>query len=157
MDGFVFSDRLVEFISKGYDYIGAPWLEGEKLYKCNMRGIGRINRFLNDALVSDVVYVGNGGVSLRKIPSFLNLLQQYRNQADDWNGNEDIFFSKMGLRHPDIFKVASIEDAIDFSFETDVKKCWELNHMKLPFACHAWEKWDVDFWRDIFIRYGYEI
>jgi hypothetical protein len=56
LDGFVFKDELAYWCSKNYDYIGAPWFlhygkgySGNKLWK-----------------------VGNGGVSLRKVSTFLN-------------------------------------------------------------------------------------
>lgn len=157
LDGFVFCDRLDEFMAKGYDYIGAPWLDGMKLYKYSFRGIELLNRFLNGVFVYCTLYVGNGGVSLRKVNSTINILEKNAGQVNDWRENEDLFFAKMGIEFPDEFKIATVEEALEFSFESNVKKCWESNHRHLPFACHAWEKWDISFWRKYFDEYGYKI
>lgn len=56
LDGFVFKDELAYWCSMGYDYIGAPWL---KHYGFNYEG-------------NELWKVGNGGVSLRKVETFLN-------------------------------------------------------------------------------------
>ncbi|MDP4126715.1 MAG: DUF5672 family protein [Bacillota bacterium] len=53
-DSYVFRDDLMEWCRKGYDYLGAPWTE-------NKNGKIRLNG------------VGNGGFSLRKVESFLNI------------------------------------------------------------------------------------
>jgi len=68
LDGFVFRDELAYWCNKGYDYIGAPWFkhygvnyEGNKLWK-----------------------VGNGGVSLRKVSTFLNAFDQPFPRKSSW-------------------------------------------------------------------------
>lgn len=60
LDGFVFKDELSDWCSKDFDYIGAPWL---KHYGYNYDG-------------TELWKVGNGGVSLRKISTFLNAFDQ---------------------------------------------------------------------------------
>lgn len=62
LDAFIFRDELDKWCKRGYDYIGAPWFdnymsyeEGAKLWK-----------------------VGNGGFSLRRISTFLNILSKER-------------------------------------------------------------------------------
>ncbi len=68
LDGFVFKDELAEWCAKGYDYIGAPWL---KHYGVNYQG--------------DVFWkVGNGGVSLRKISTFLNAFDKLFPFKSSW-------------------------------------------------------------------------
>jgi Protein of unknown function (DUF5672) len=57
LDGFVFKDELAEWCAEGYDYIGAPWL---KHYGFNYDG-------------TELWKVGNGGVSLRKTATYLQL------------------------------------------------------------------------------------
>lgn len=68
LDGFVFNDELAEWCAKGYDYIGAPWL---KHYGFNYEG----NEFWK---------VGNGGVSLRKISTFLNTFDKIFPCKSSW-------------------------------------------------------------------------
>lgn len=53
LDAWVFRDELDAWCEKGYDYIGAPWMK------------------LNGKL--DEVNCGNGGFSLRRIPTFIEL------------------------------------------------------------------------------------
>lgn len=61
LDAWVFKDELEYWCDKGYDYIGAPWfndIEDE-----------------NSGLMS---FSGNGGFSLRKISSFLQVLKSQK-------------------------------------------------------------------------------
>lgn len=60
LDGFVFKDELIDWCLKDFDYIGAPWL---KNYGFNYEG-------------TELWKVGNGGVSLRKISTFLKAFDQ---------------------------------------------------------------------------------
>ena len=53
LDAWVFRDELDSWCNKGYDYIGAPWL--------------KLNRELDEE------NSGNGGFSLRKIATFIDL------------------------------------------------------------------------------------
>jgi hypothetical protein len=45
------------------------------------------------------------------------------------------------------FKIAPEEIAMQFSFETEARKLYQLNHEKLPFGCHGWMKYEPDFWQ----------
>lgn len=157
LDGFVFSDQLDHFVSLGYDYIGAPWMlptAHANLLKYDFSGAIRLRKWFPFLIKLTRLYVGNGGVSLRKVRSFQNLLAKYEAKADDV---EDLFFSAIGYKHPDILKVAPIEVALNFSFEQEPRECFVQNGEKLPFCCHAWERYDIDFWREIFLQYGYKI
>lgn len=44
------------------------------------------------------------------------------------------------------FKIASADVAAKFSFETTPAHFYNLNNKNLPFGCHAWEKYDPEFW-----------
>lgn len=135
LDAFVFSDSLARFCSYGYDYIGAPWLKGWPYLKDLKKGVW---------------HVGNGGFSLRKVSSFLNVLKE---QPIKWNeGHEDLFWAS---RDSEDFHVAPLEIALEFAFEQDVRQCFALNQNRLPFGCHAWEKYDFEFWRPVFEQKGY--
>lgn len=157
LDGFVFSDRLPEFMSMEYDYIGAPWLEGMPVFPYTFRGAGRLHKILPRFNVPDMLYVGNGGVSLRRISTTVHLLYKYATEVAKWVGSEDIFFSLMGKHQSDDYKIPTKEIAVQFSFETHLDICYHLTNNRLPFACHAWEKYNIGFWRPIFKQYGYEI
>lgn len=61
-DAFVFSDELDYWCAMGMDYIGAPWFEGKD----------------NPTLPFKFRGVGNGGFSLRRVNSFLNVSKNWR-------------------------------------------------------------------------------
>lgn len=136
LDAFVFSDCLKQFCH--YDYIGAPWLNGMKYLKTIEEG--------------GAWKVGNGGLSLRRVSAFLNILE--KENIDHININEDIFWASHASEQ---FQVAPIDVALQFSFEKDVYNCFRLNNNKLPFGCHAWEKYDFEFWNPIFEQMGYKV
>lgn len=45
------------------------------------------------------------------------------------------------------FKIAPVDVALQFSMETNPKELYKLNKGQLPFGCHAWEKYDPEFWK----------
>ena len=45
------------------------------------------------------------------------------------------------------FRIAPEKDAAAFSFETRPVEMYEINNHRLPFGCHAWEKYDPSFWQ----------
>jgi len=176
LDSLVFSDNLIEWCKKGYDYIGAPWL---KSYIHPSVGFSR---------------VGNGGFSLRKIKSFLKVLDSKRCFVqserfwDDlctskpkyiqylysciprkllkrlryfnnvkWHtrqywSNEDYFWSDEAKRYYTEFKVAPVEAGLRFAFECAPHYCFKQNNYNLPFGCHAWSRYDRDFWKPYLLK-----
>lgn len=60
LDCFIFKDELDYWCEKGYDYIAAPWFKG---YDC-------LNK------TDKLWLVGNGGLSLRKISTFIEVLKR---------------------------------------------------------------------------------
>lgn len=137
LDAFVFRDELQYFCELGYDYIGAPWINGAKYLKDLKRGAW---------------YVGNGGLSLRNVSASLNILSHCNTQ--NISVQEDLFWAGCNSSS---FKVAPIEIALSFAFERDVRCCYEKNACKIPFGCHAWEKHDFAFWKPLIEEYGYNI
>ena len=62
--------------------------------------------------------------------------------------NEDYFFaSTLPKIFPD-FKPASALEAIPFAFEAQGENLYKMNGNKLPFGCHAWEKYSPNFWKE---------
>lgn len=64
LDAWVFRNELDYWCNKGYDYIGAPWYDDWGMSE----DINNIN----------LLAVGNGGFSLRKVESFIKLLNRSR-------------------------------------------------------------------------------
>jgi len=173
LDALVFSDRLLEWCEKGYDYIGAPWLAGA-LPPNDPRGNA----------------VGNGGFSLRKVSSFLKTLENYKYSRSVFSGLadagrvlierwkylsfkqwinafrwkffmvpifghilvEDYFWSFEAKRHNPDFNIAPVSEALRFAFENNPSYCFGQNHHELPFGCHAWPKYDRKFWEQHLLK-----
>ena len=172
-DAMVFRDELLEWAEKDYDYIGAPWFAGD---------CARDN--------SGMVGVGNGGLSLRKIQTFIDVLEKgeltseleklypipihfglrnlallkifiyLKNRGVNFPyrkifisflfthrcPNEDIFWGAFARLFSKTFKIPSCDEALKFSVEVNPRRCFKILGEKLPFGCHAWAKWDREFW-----------
>lgn len=183
LDAFVFSDQLEAWCAQGYDYVGAPWIDSCNAYAVNSSSFVRsvldeqfdlsnpsavkraLRRFLRSVLhgvAPGYVHglntaVGNGGLSLRKTSTFLNCLAVWKGAARRWQGNEDIFWSFYISTYNPFYRLPKLETALQFAFEVDPARCYALNENQLPFACHAWDDHQVDFWRPIFNQFGYDI
>ena len=139
LDAFVFEDKLRYFCDLQYDYIGAPWLSGAFHYIDKKHCIW---------------YVGNGGLSLRKIHSFINTLKKKQDIVENYTLNEDVFYSSIISKE---FRIAPLEIALQFSFEQQVLECFQKNNQQLPFGCHAWMRYDFEFWRPYIEKFGFDI
>jgi hypothetical protein len=220
-DALVFCDQLLEWCARDFDYIGAPWVHSPQHPNWGFFG------------------AGNGGFSLRKVRSFLAVLES-RRHVDDRAGlaldvgrllrrsaqhwltrvvrrvahdlwtrhasdvpgrtpsastaeaptrlsrrigggvrrlHETLAWYSRALResgqHPEgyirwyvanvpfpedlfwafdarlfcpAFRVAPVDTALRFSFESCPETCFELNNRQLPFGCHAWAEFNRQFW-----------
>jgi len=165
LDAYIFKNELNYWCTKGFDYIGAPWLDTAK----------------------QIIGVGNGGFSLRKVdaairitkrmvflqklrsfwfkshlqaimrfPNFISFFQKILkiNNMDDVNiihcasyPNEDHYWSILSRFFSD-FEVAPSIEAMRFSFETNPSLLYKKNSYELPFGCHGWLKYQPDFWKE---------
>ena len=148
LDAFVFSDRLAAFCAMGYDYIGAP----VKRYDANWKDFG--------------CFVGNGGLSLRKISSTLRVLQQkeriFAMRPKNWKENrfliwEDLFFAFCSTIPSLDFHVPNVRTALTFSVSEDVGHMHQKMPEEMPFGCHAWERLDYWSWKPLIERCGYRL
>jgi hypothetical protein len=171
LDSLVFSDQMLYWCDLGYDYIGAPWILCDDLPKRTKEG------------------VGNGGFSIRKVDSFLKVLnskERWVNKEDivsyynkktnlryrlknyvsfkmlrlpfnntverhvkyriKFNVSSDSFWEEYGQYYYSEFKVAPVDVALRFAIECAPRTCFERNGKVLPFGCHAWERFDKEFW-----------
>jgi len=169
-DALIITDQLIDWCQKGYSYIGAPFFVG----------------FANPSRPLTFFGVGNGGISLRRIPDFIkaaspllyipNTLALKPKSLFDSFGifrfikhrilfslnrwplfpriNEDVYWGVLIPRYFSFFKVPKPEEALQFAFDAEPRYLFELNQHQLPFACHAWEKFDISFWREILLQQG---
>ncbi len=138
LDAWVFRDELLQWCAKGYSYIGAPWIEKPQL---DSKPIFDLTRFM-------VNRVGNGGFSLRSIADHLQVLKRYEGLGKFFKKNEDLFWSIVAPKLMRCYKIPKVQEAIAFAFELKPSVLYELNGRQLPFGCHAWEKYEPEFWSD---------
>ncbi|MCI8659506.1 MAG: hypothetical protein HFG54_04575 [Lachnospiraceae bacterium] len=139
LDAFVFWNRLKYFYDLGYDYIGAPWIDGI-YFKKNRREYKW--------------HVGNGGLSLRRTSAFLKWIEHEEFFPYIDFINEDILIAVYGYPY---LNIAPLDIAASFSFEMDYEQCIKLTEGKMPFGCHGWEKYDFDFWKPLIEKQGYKV
>lgn len=167
LDAWVFSDQLDSWCDKNYSYIGAPWFENfstitdaTELWAVGNGGFSlrKIEACL-DVLDSRkkvfsfkflwAKYHKYSPVQrLMRLPKML-IQFFFRNNTSHlyelFGENEDHFWSFHAEKIDEAFKVSPIEDALDFAFECNPRRMYELNQNKIPFGIHAWEKYDHKF------------
>lgn len=167
LDAFVFRDELEVWCQKGFDYIGAPWFEDNKSREqgANLWAVGNggfslrkvstfIRLFESKQPVFGFKYLYKK--TIRENKSFLWFLKawilRFENNfnylLNSWEDAEDLFYclklSDTNFR----LKIPDIKTAIEFAFEQSPRYLFNLNGNKLPFGCHAWEKYEYEtFWK----------
>lgn len=172
LDAFVFRDELSQWCTKGYDYIGAPWLKRNHdktrldAFKTKLKK--RFYTFFNISkygVPSDRQFdnrVGNGGFSLRRVQKFYSLSLKFRNEMqpyfdrNEFKFHEDVFWSIEVNRKRQRLKIPSYWEALHFSFENNPERSMQLTNNQLPFGCHAWDL-HTDFWKPYFENLGFQI
>lgn len=173
LDAFVFKDELLLWCDKGYDYIGSPWFVGydnpthEFLGVGNsgfsLRNISAMKRALKRVYVQDGMcyYFGKKNRVQIKLAIFLNKIFIYFGEnmsiQRSIHFNEDGFIAQVIGNDVRGFKIASVEEAISFAFEVKPKYLFKINQNQLPMGCHAWWRYDLEFWRPYIENFGYKI
>jgi len=170
LDSYVFKDSLLEWCDLGFDYVGAPWFEGYASPAPPYRFLGVGNSGFSLRNVSACLKVLRGfsfiegpAKSLEKIVAHLeeqnfdspNATEIQLLTGNNTNGlvnscylgNEDIFWGLVVPQRLSWFKVAPPEIALRFSFEVKPKFLYHMNGRQLPFGCHAWARYDPQFWK----------
>lgn len=172
LDCLVFSDQLAHWCRQGFDYMGAPlfkvkeWPESGFSGACNggfsMRKVESFLRVLESrrymtervSFLADVFHRPFVDVHplpwLKRLQKRVEVARQVRQgvnkYVEGYVVNEDHFWSGRASYFRPAFRVAPPEVALQFAFETAPEYCFERNGRKLPFGCHAWQKWDRTFW-----------
>ena len=154
LDVFVFRDDLLAWCRRGYDYIGAPQFGDLQREPGKIKTLrDRLSALFQQPML-------NGGFSLRRVGACLQLLRVYHRFFGQWPGNEDNFFS---LHFPRLIpfrwlmRLPPPQEALHFAIEVEPRQSVALIGGELPMGCHAWEVYDLDFWRPIFKKYGYVV
>lgn len=172
-DALVISDRLNEWCGLGYSYIGAPWFRGFDRPEVPISFLGVGNGGFSLRKVSDFIRVlsipryipyGNSrrpsGLSyFNKIIWFLRhrIIYSFRQYSLYPKINEDHIWGLLVPGRCGFFHVPKPEDAISFAFELLPEHLFVLNGYRLPFGCHAWERYNIEFWRGVLRPIGINI
>ena len=139
-DCYVFEDRLAEFLDRDFDYIGAPWMNFDWLREA-APSLSRV-----PGLPHLLQCVGNGGLSLRHVATFRALTRRFAPLGERCDVHEDLYFCQL-LSRLSSLRLAPLPTALQFAFEQEPARCFELNGWRLPFGCHAFARCDFEFWR----------
>ena len=174
LDGFVFKDELTEWCDKGYDHIGAPWFaryksheDGYPFYKVGNGGVSlrKISAFLEifeekmplsiyPFYVKNIRKKGFLRMSIKTVGMLFLLLftrktvAYYLKTFTDCRINEDCFWAD-GLSGTRLaLNVPSFIEAAHFCIEKSPAYLFDIIGGKMPFTCHAYEKYEYEsFWK----------
>lgn len=169
LDAYVFRDELDIWCRKGYDYIGAPWFfdcksheEDAKLWKVgnggfSLRKIDTHIRILTRKLpvlgLRELIKRTRSFLPKKRFGSIFVHLLGWHNTIDYYVRTypyyEDFFWCEKIPSLKIDYKIPSAEEAIPFSFEKSPSYLYELNNNRMPFGCHAWQKYEYEsFWKN---------
>jgi len=163
-DTLVLSDQLDTWCGRDYSYVGAPWFVGGSEPDPSMAFLGVGNGGFSLRRVDDFLRVL---ATPRHIPNLIKsraggkaglpgLLRRIRHE---WcfaynreplfpRTNEDFFWGILVPAVCPFFRVPRPEEAVAFAFEVAPRLLFEMNGRRLPFGCHAWERYDRAFWEE---------
>ena len=171
-DALVLSSDLESWCAKQYSYVGAPWYEGytRPTLPLTLTSVG--NGGFSLRRVPDFIRV------LSRPRLFKNVLMQswpgglistvYRYLKDyhcvafgnahfNIKVNEDLFWGLFVSQQCKFFSVPSPAEALSFAFEAHPDHSYRLNNYTLPFGCHAWRRYQSEFWYKTLNDEGLEI
>jgi hypothetical protein len=160
-DALVLSDALESWCNKQYSYIGAPWFEGftTPTLPLTLNSVGnggfslrRVPDFLKVLLRPRIFknvlmqhWPGNATSTIyRYIKDYHSLV--YRDRHFNIDVNEDVFWGRFVPAQCSFFHVPPPAEAIAFAFEAHPDFLYALNQQALPFGCHAWQRYQPEFW-----------
>lgn len=178
LDCLVFRDELQAWIDKKYDYIAPPWfvkfLETPELGLWrvgnggfSLRNVRSALRVLHKKIPRGFYYPKHGsspwettypdperGMYERLMPWYVKYNPLWRcvtieEELRRFPRNEDLFWAMEAPKFDPAFRVAGAEEALPFAFEMSPRWCYEQNGNQLPFGCHAWARYDRDFWIEV--------
>jgi hypothetical protein len=178
LDALVFSDQLMQWCETDIDYIGAPWLYCQDTPNVNLPRVGnggfslrKVESFLkvihsSKYMIDPTEYWQRFCASTPKSIQYLNLPRKYIKRIHSFNNakwhisqwhkvgwrNEDRFWSYQAVKYYPEFQIAPVEVGLRFAFEVAPRWSFELNNRQLPFGCHAWPRYDRQFWEPYLLK-----
>ncbi|MBC2724593.1 MAG: hypothetical protein HGJ97_18375 [Desulfosporosinus sp.] len=176
LDALVFSDQLIEWCKSGYDYIGAPWIEHEEAPYAHLKyyngkvGNGGFTLKKIDSMLKVLnskqyhtdpceywsINYGEKPMPIRMLNIYKKLLKtlgvrnnvrwEIRQRWMRQRVSVELFWADRAKHYYPKFRIPPVETAVKFAFECVPRYCYEVNGNKLPFGCHAWQRYDPAFW-----------
>ena len=174
LDCFIFKDELHKWCAQGYSYVGAPWFEGyePKNGRGNLWKVGNGGFSLRN--VQDCLRVRHTFSLLKSWSAVIEKHKTFNRLAGlrgiyhlsksliagnnthwllndaayyDWLYQEDYYWGVVCDEQFDWYKVPTPKQALKFGFEVAPSIMYALNDNHLPMGCHAWEKYEPQFWQ----------
>jgi hypothetical protein len=152
LDAYVFKDELSYWCDMGYDFLGAPNAPHSndanemQFLTSYQKLVNIVNTILRTK--HKISNVGNGGFSLRNTRKCYWLLTVLSVKVMTWgSNNEDGFFKYWGNIFYPFFKLPADKIALRFSVEHAPAASLKQLENVLPFGCHAFEKYEPEFWK----------
>lgn len=177
LDALVFSDALLKWCDRGYDLVGPPWVANPEspahgtIYEGRVGNTGfclkKVSTFLDlfgsQRLAPNLLQRWHRGLRkqlrLRRWYDPLEALKVFhpgmnRISADvaDWKWSEERFLLMRATHYLHELRTPPVEEALEFGFEAVPRHCYDINRGRLPFGCHAWERYDPEFWEPFLLR-----
>ena len=174
LDALVFSDQLTEWCETDLDYIAAPWFKSEVTPwlkapqvgggGLSLRKVAAYLRVLNSTrrMIEPDEYWQKKFSTLswplrllnrpRKYLKYLKYFNSIQWEISHLTRNEDLFIAIRAQNYYPNFKIASVETGLRFAFEVKPRECFEKNNYQLPFGCHAWDRYDREFWEPYLLK-----
>jgi hypothetical protein len=166
----VFRNELKEWCKKNYSYVGAPWIynknnslefDGVGNGGLSLRNVRHHIRVLHTFTyqTSPITLLKRYFTCGKSIKSYIQLTAKFIKQLtisnntyhlfNDYKLNEDNFWGRIAANKISWFIVPPPEEALKFSMELESSHLYKLNNNELPFGCHAWDKYEPNFWRNV--------
>ena len=180
LDSLVISHDILKWCSLDFDYIGAPWIKCDDSPWVDVPRVGNggLSMLRVDRAIS--VLANRARMDPHSIifqwfgefcPSwFVHIFRLFRCRVrvvdrllDEWEQSQcptnygrgnDHFWSDRAVNYLHEFRVATLEEGLQFGFEVSPRTCFEMAGRKMPFGCHAWGKYDREFWRPFLLTDG---
>lgn len=177
LDCLVFDSNLEKWCEMDYDLIGPPWINGPDLPWIKEEAVGntgfslrKIEAFQNllnsnvrwegpKSKLNKVVRSETMSGKLKQTSELITSPLPGRNNIHAHiesyikkNGHDDIFLKNYAKKYNPDFNIAPVESALQFGFEANPRICYERNNGNIPFGCHAWEKYDNEFWQPFMLN-----
>ena len=152
LDVYVFRNDLLDWMNKGYDYIGAPWTGSKRNFiNLTFERINKVTRKLKGKTPQNIerlFKVGNGGFSLRKVEKFIKIAKDMEvpiknylavKPASEYH-IEDVFWSLCVPKNYSDYKIPDWKEALNFCIDRKPELSLKFNNNQLPMACHRFNQ-----------------